>query len=162
MALFGGCIFALGKVPQQFSPDSSRPEILVDLWLPEGSTQREIEALARRFEARMLKEPGLESVTSWIGSGVPRFHLPLNPIFPQSNVSPTIAQTSRTGLSGATAGQYREGDKRVDIVLRQPLEDRKVMTDLDNAYVPTSNGRSIPLAQIARIELGWEPGVLWR
>ena len=268
LALFGGGIFALGKVPQQFFPDSSRPEILVDLWLPEGSTQRESEALARRFEARMLKEPGLESVTSWIGSGVPRFYLPLNQIFPQSNVSQTIllpkdlatreqlrqrlpallaaefgdartrvkvlpngppvdypvqfrvmgadaqrvrktadqvkdilrahpgtrgvndnwneqvkslrlaidqdkaralgvssqtiAQTSRTGLSGATVGQYREGDKLVDIVLRQPLEDRNVMTDLDNAYVPTSNGRSIPLAQIARIEVGWEPGVLWR
>ncbi len=268
LALFGGGIVALGKVQQQFFPDSSRPEILVDLWLPEGSTQRESEALARRFEARMMKEPGLESVTTWIGSGVPRFYLPLNQIFPQSNVSQaillpkdlaareqlrqrlpallaaefgdartrvkvlpngppvdypvqfrvmgadaqlvrktadqvkdilrahpgtrgvndnwneqvkslqlaidqdkaralgvssqTIAQTARTGLSGVTVGQYREGDKLVDIVLRQPLEDRNVMTDLDNAYVPTSNGRAIPLAQIARIEVGWEPGVLWR
>jgi multidrug efflux pump len=268
LALFGGGIFALGKVQQQFFPDSSRPEILVDLWLPEGSTQRESEALARRFEARMLKEPGLESVTTWIGSGVPRFYLPLNQIFPQSNVSQTIllpkdlaareqlrkrlpallaaefgeartrvkvlpngppvdypvqfrvmgsdaqlvrktadqvkdilrahsgtrgvndnwneqikslqlaidqdkaralgvtsqaiAQSSRSGLSGVTVGQYREGDKLVDIVLRQPLEDRNVMTDLGNAYVPTSTGRSIPLTQIAHIEVGWEPGVLWR
>src|SRR3990167_7180819 len=90
VALFGAGVFALGKVQQQFFPDSSRPEILVDLWLPEGSTQRESEALARRFEARMMKEPDLESVTTWIGAGVPRFYLPLNQIFPQSNASQAI------------------------------------------------------------------------
>jgi|GEM_PF-1689494 len=90
LALFGGGVFALGKVQQQFFPDSSRPEILVDLWLPEGSSQRETEALAQRFEARMQQEPDLQSVTLWIGAGVPRFYLPLNQIFPQSNVSQAI------------------------------------------------------------------------
>ncbi len=268
MALFVGGIVALGKVQQQFFPDSSRPEILVDLWLPEGSTQRESEALARRFEARMLNEPDLQSVSVWIGAGVPRFYLPLNQIFPQPNVSQaillpkdlaarerlrqalpallaeefseararvkvlpngppvdypvmfrvvgddlaqvrqyadqvkavlaadpsvrgvndnwneqikslrlqidqdkaralgvtsqSIAQGARGGLSGTTVGQYREGDKLVDIVLRQPLEERNALTDLANAYVPTSSGRNIPLTQIARIDLAWEPGVLWR
>ena len=268
VALFGAGVFALGKVQQQFFPDSSRPEILVDLWLPEGSTQRESEALARRFEARMMKEPDLESVTTWIGAGVPRFYLPLNQIFPQANASQAIllpkdlaarerirkqlpallaaefaeartrvkvlpngppvdypvqfrmvgadvalvrqygdelkailrahpsmrgvndnwneqvkmlrldvdqdkaralgvtsqaiAQTSRAGLSGTTVGQYREGDKLIDIVLRQPADERAVLTDIANAYVPTSTGRSIPLTQIARIGFGWEPGVLWR
>ena len=268
LALFGGGIVALGKVQQQFFPDSSRPEILVDLWLPEGSTQRESEALVRRFEARIAQEPGLESVTSWIGSGVPRFYLPLNQIFPQANASQVIllpkdlasrerlrlalpallagefaeararvkvlpngppvdypvqfrvvgpdarqvrklgdevkdvlrkhpsmrgvndnwneqikvlhldvdqdkaralgitsqaiAQNSRSGLSGATVGQYREGDKLVDIVLRQPLDERNVLTDIGNAYLPTASGKPIPLTQIARISFGWEPGVLWR
>jgi multidrug efflux pump len=41
LALFGAGVLALGKVQQQFIPDSSRPKILVDLCLPEGSTQRE-------------------------------------------------------------------------------------------------------------------------
>jgi multidrug efflux pump subunit AcrB len=268
LALFGAGVMALGKVQQQFFPDSSRPEILVDLWLPEGSTQRESETLARRFEARMMKEADLESVTTWIGSGVPRFYLPLNQVFPQSNVSQAIllpkdlaarerlraqlpavlaaefgeartrvkvlpngppvdypvqfrvmgpdakvvrqaadqvkevlrlhpsmrgvndnwneqikvlhldidqdkaralgitsqaiAQNSRSGLSGATVGQYREGDKLVDIVLRQPLDERNVLTDIGNAYLPTASGKPIPLTQIARISFGWEPGVLWR
>ena len=268
VALFAGGIVGLGKVQQQFFPDSSRPEILVDLWLPEGSTQRETEALTRRFEARMLKDPDLESVTSWVGAGVPRFYLPLNQIFPQSNVAQTIllpktlaarerirqqlpallaaefaeartrvkvlpngppvdypvqfrvmggdptlvrqyadqvkdilrahpsmrgvndnwneqvkvmrlaidqdkaralgvtsqavAQASRTLLSGVPVGQYREGDKLIDIVLRQPADERKAITDIGNAYMPTSSGKSIPLAQIARAEVGWEPGVMWR
>jgi hypothetical protein len=39
-ALFALGIVGMGKVQQQFFPDSSRPEILVDLWLPEGSTAR--------------------------------------------------------------------------------------------------------------------------
>ena len=73
-----------------------------------------------------------------------------------------IAQASRTILSGSTIGQYREGDKLIDIVLRQPLSERKAITDLGNAYLPTSNGRSVPLTQVAKVSLAWEPGVLWR
>jgi len=261
-------IAGMGKVQQQFFPDSSRPEILVDLWLPEGSTIQQTEEIAKRFEARMMAEPGLASVTTWVGSGVPRFYLPLDQVFPQSNVSQsillprdlkerealrlrlpqllasefpevrgrvkllpngppvpypvqfrvvgldaqqvrqwadqakeilrsnpsmrgvndnwneqvkvlrlaidqdkaralgvtsqTIAQASRTILSGTTIGQYREGDKLVDIVLRQPADERNAITDIGNAYLPTSSGRSVPLTQIAKIGFSWEPGVLWR
>jgi multidrug efflux pump len=261
-------IAGMGKVEQQFFPDSSRPEVLVDLWLPEGSTIGTSETLAKQFEARMLREPGVASVTTWIGSGVPRFYLPLDQIFPQTNVSQaivlakdmtqrealrkrlpallaeefpeargrvkllpngppvpypvqfrvvgpdvkqlrawadqakelmranaqmrgvndnwnesvkvlrldvdqdraralavtsqTIAQASRTILSGTTVGQYREGDKLIDIVLRQPLEERNAITDIHSAYLPTASGKSIPLTQIAQVNFGWEPGVLWR
>jgi multidrug efflux pump len=261
-------IVGMGKVQQQFFPDSSRPEILVDLWLPEGSTIQASEALAKRFEQRLMKEPGVESVTLWVGSGVPRFYLPLDQIFPQANASQaiilpkglaerealrkrlpallasefpqargrvkllpngppvpypvqfrvvgteaaqvrawadkakdivranpamrgvndnwneaikvlrvqvdqdkaralgvssqSIAQASRTILSGSVIGQYREGDKLIDIVLRQPEDERRVITDLYSAYLPTSSGRSIPMAQIAEPVFGYEPGVVWR
>jgi multidrug efflux pump subunit AcrB len=47
-------------------------------------------------------------------------------------------------------------------VLRQPKAEREVITDIGNAYLPTSSGRSIPLTQIAKVGFGWEPGVLWR
>ena len=43
--------------------------------------------------------------------------------------------------SGTTIGQYREGDKLIDIVLRQPLDERNAITDLGNAYLPTSSGK---------------------
>jgi len=268
VASFALGVVGMGKVQQQFFPDSSRPEILVDLWLPEGSTVQQSEAIAHRFEARLMQEPGVSSVSTWIGSGVPRFYLPLDQVFPQSNVSQAIvlpkdlkqreelrvrlpallatefpevrgrvkllpngppvpypvqfrvvgieaeqvrhwadqakeilrsnssmrgvndnwneqvkvlrldidqdkaralgitsqaiAQASRTILSGTTIGQYREGDKLVDIVLRQPLEERKAITDIGNAYLPTASGRSVPLTQIARVGFSWEPGVLWR
>jgi multidrug efflux pump subunit AcrB len=46
--------------------------------------------------------------------------------------------------------------------VRQPLDERNAITDIGNAYLPTAGGRSIPLAQIARVGFTWEPGVLWR
>ncbi|HEX5684380.1 MAG TPA: efflux RND transporter permease subunit [Ideonella sp.] len=268
LAIFALGIAGMGKVQQQFFPDSSRPELLVDLWLPEGTTIQATDEVARRFEKRIAKEPGVESVTGWVGSGVPRFYLPLDQIFPQANVSQyivlpktledrevlrkklpeilanefpevrgrskllpngppvpypvqfrvvgsdmekvrqwadeakevlrknpsmrgvndnwnerikslrleidqdkaralgvtsqSIAQASRVMLSGSTIGQFREGDRLIDIVLRQPADERNAITDIGNAYIPTTTGRSIPLAQIAQIGFGWEPGVLWR
>jgi multidrug efflux pump len=261
-------IAGMGRVQQQFFPDSSRPELMVELWLPEGSTIQQSDGIARRFEARMMQEPGVDTVTLWVGSGVPRFYLPLDQVFPQSNVSQAIvlpknlkerealrlrlpqllasefpevrgrvkllpngppvpypvqfrvvgveaavvrqwadqakevlrgnasmrgvndnwnesvkvlrlsidqdkaralgvtsqavAQASRTILSGSTIGQYREGDKLIDIVLRQPADERNQITDIGNAYLPTANGRSVPLTQVAQIGFVWEPGVMWR
>jgi multidrug efflux pump subunit AcrB len=76
--------------------------------------------------------------------------------------STAIAQAARTINAGSTIGQYRDGDKLIDIVLRQPLEERNALSDLANAYVPTTQGRSIPLAQIAKPRFAWESGVLWR
>jgi multidrug efflux pump subunit AcrB len=76
--------------------------------------------------------------------------------------SQSIAQASRTILSGTPIGQYREGDKLIEILLRQPLEERNAITDLGNAYLPTASGKSIPLTQIAKPVFTWEPGVLWR
>ncbi len=268
VALFALGVLGMGKVQQQFFPDSSRPEILVDLWSPEGTSFAATEAVAKRVEARLRAEAGVTSVTQWIGSGVPRFYLPLDQVFPQSNVSQlivvpqdlatrnqmrlalpallaaefpevrarvkllpngppvpypvqfrvigadpaqlrahadevkavmrdspntrgvndnwnesvkairlevdqdkaralgvtsqSIAQAGRVMLAGAPVGQYREGDKLIDIVLRQPLDERDAITDITNAYVPTASGKSIPLTQIAKPVFTWEPGVMWR
>lgn len=261
-------LVGMGKVQQQFFPDSSRMEIMVNLWLPEGATIQESERVAERFQKRMQQEAGVETVTTWVGSGTPRFYLPLDQIFPQSNVSqsivlpkdmaareelrkrlPTlladefpevrgraqllpsgppvpypvqfrvvgadpqvlrgwadqakeilraspnmlgvndnwnesvkvlrlqidqdkaralgvtsqsIAQATRMLLTGTPVGQFREGDKLIDIVMRQPTSERDAITDLGSAYVPTSSGKAVPLTQIARIDHVWEPGVMWR
>jgi len=47
-------------------------------------------------------------------------------------------------------------------MLRQPQQERDTMTALTNTYLPTESGQSIPLAQIARPQLQWEYGVVWR
>ena len=49
----------MGKVQQQFCLDSSRPEPIVDLWLPEGPTVQQSEIIAERFDARLMQEPGV-------------------------------------------------------------------------------------------------------
>ena len=265
---FGLGVLGMARVPQQFFPDSIRPEILVDIWFPEGTSMAANEATTQRIEKRLLAEPGIGSVSTWVGSGVPRFYLPMDLLFPQTNVSQfivipqdlkvresfrvqlpsllarefpevrarvkllpngppvaypvqfrvvgqepyqlrqradevktlmrenrnmrgvndnwnefvkvmrldidqskaralgvtsqAIAQASKTVLSGTRVGQYREGDKLIDIVLRQPLEERRSMTDIANAYLPTASGGSIPMSQLVKPTLTWEPGVMWR
>ena len=59
-------------------------------------------------------------------------------------------------------GQFRDGDKLIEIVLRQPQDERDAISDLGNASLPTASGRSIPLTQIAKPVFTWEPGVMWR
>jgi multidrug efflux pump len=83
-------IVGMGKVQQQFFPDSSRPEIMVDVWFPEGTSFAGNEEVTKRVEQRLRSEPGVASVSTWVGSGVPRFYLPLDQVFPQTNVSQFI------------------------------------------------------------------------
>ena len=68
-------------VQKQFFPASSRPELLVDLWLPNGSSLRATTAQARRVE-EMLAEPemarSIKYFASYLGNGSPRFYLPLD------------------------------------------------------------------------------------
>ena len=113
---------------QQFFPDSSRPELIVDLWLPEGSTVQQSEVIAKRFEARLMKEPGVTSVTTWVGSGVPRFYLPLDQVFAQSNVSQTIVlpkdmkqrEELRVRLPALLATEFPEIRGRVKLLPNGP------------------------------------------
>src|SRR5512133_3114772 len=84
LALFALGIVGMGKVQQQFFPDSSRPEIMVDIWFPEGTSFAANEETTKRVETRLRGEPGVTGVSTWVGSGVPRFYLPLDQVFPQT------------------------------------------------------------------------------
>ena len=50
----------------------------------------------------------------------------------------------------------------IDIVLRQPWEERNSISQVSNAYLPTASGASIPMSQLVKASLAWEPGVMWR
>jgi len=65
-------------VAQQFFPASDRPELMVDMWLPQASSIYNTEAQASSFEKLVLKESGVEAVTTFIGVGAPRFILTLD------------------------------------------------------------------------------------
>lgn len=265
---FGLGVFGFRFIEQQFFPDSSRTELMVELWLPEGSSFAATEVQAKKFERFIQKQDGVESVTTYVGTGSPRFYLPLDQIFPQTNVSQivvlpknlkarealrlkivdafktdfpeargrvkllpngppvpypvqfrvtgtevdkvraiadqvkevmranpnaigvndnwnesvkvlrldldqdklralgissqTVMRTANTILSGTTIGQYRDGNKLIDIAIRQPVEERSTITALNQANIQTSGGRSIPLSQLAHARFVWEPGVVWR
>ncbi|SNS62648.1 Multidrug efflux pump subunit AcrB [Noviherbaspirillum humi] len=266
-------VFALGVlgfrvIEQQFFPDSSRPELMVELWLPEGSSFAATEAQAKKFEAFIRKQEGVESVTSYVGTGSPRFYLPLDQIFPQTNVSQIVVlprdlksrealrakiidvfktdfpevrgrvkllpngppvpypvqfrvtgtdvskvreiadkvkeimranpntlgvndnwnesvksirleldqdklralgitsqavmRAANTVLSGSVVGQFREKNRLIDIVVRQPQDERSTVQALSETTLQTPAGRPITLSQVARVSLVWEPGVVWR
>ena len=69
-------------IQKQFFPASSRTELLVDLWLPQGASLSNTEEQARKIEAMLLDEPqmkkSVENFTAYIGNGSPRFYLPLD------------------------------------------------------------------------------------
>jgi len=268
LGVFALGLFGFNFIEKQFFPDSSRPELMVELWSPEGTSFGANEATVKRFEAFLGKQQGVKSVTSYVGTGSPRFYLPLDQIFPQSNVSQVVvlpvdtaarealrlkiieafrtdfpevrgrvkllpngppvpypvqfqvlgpdvqvvrgvadqvkdvmranpntlgvndnwneavkvlrldldqdklralgvtSQSVRrvvnTTLTGTAIGQFRESNRLIDMVVRQPIEERSTITRLSEALVPTASGRAVSIGQVARVQFVWEPGVVWR
>ena len=255
-------------VEQQFFPDSIRLELVVNLWLPEGSSIEATELETKKFENWLSQQPEVDHWVSYVGTGAPRFYLPQDQQFNNTNLaeiivtprslrernvlrvrmielfrndfpnlrgrvkllpngppvpypvqfrvqgtdvatvrsiadqvkdvvranpntvgvndnwneqvkslrltldqdkaralgvsSQALAKAAQTILSGTTVAQFREGSELIDIALRQPFEERAVMSRLADANIPTASGRSVPLSQLVKVELGWEPGVVWR
>jgi multidrug efflux pump len=121
-------IVGMGKVQQQFFPDSSRPEIMVDIWFPEGTSFAGNEEVTKRVEQRLLSEPGVSTVSTWVGSGVPRFYLPLDQVFPQTNVSQFIVvpqdlkirESLRNKLPALLAQEFPEVRGRIKLLPNGP------------------------------------------
>jgi multidrug efflux pump subunit AcrB len=78
VALFGAAILALPLIPRQFFPSSDRPELLVDLTLPQNASIYASEAVARRFDAALKDDADVARWSTYVGRGAIRFYLPLN------------------------------------------------------------------------------------
>jgi len=86
-------VFGFGFVQQQFFPDSTRPELLVDLKLTEGASLAATEGEVKKLEAWLAKRPELENYVSYVGSGAPRFYLPLDQQLPQASFAEFVLLT---------------------------------------------------------------------
>ncbi|WP_372018284.1 efflux RND transporter permease subunit [Pseudoxanthomonas sp. 10H] len=254
-------------VPQQFFPDSTRPELMVDLELAEGVSLRATEAQAKKLELLLQERKDIRNYVAYVGTGSPRFYLPLDqqlpatnfaqfvvlaedarareelrnwllkevvPRFPElqmrvtrlengppvgypvqfrvsgehipqvraiarevaeqvranphtTNVnldwdepskvvrmevdqdraralgisSAQLAQFLSAQLSGYTASTYREGNELVGIMLRGGAGDRDQLELLGSLAVPTGDGGSVPLSQVARLRQVFEDGIIW-
>lgn len=80
-------------VPKQFFPASNRPELMVDMWLPYTASFEASEAEAKRLEAILLKDKDVVNVTTFVGTGAPRFYLPLNQQLPNLNFAQLMVMT---------------------------------------------------------------------
>jgi multidrug efflux pump subunit AcrB len=78
LVIFAASLWSFQFIPKNFFPQSSRPEILVDMWLPEGTSIREVEAETKRLEASILTDQDQRFVATYVGEGAPRFFLPLD------------------------------------------------------------------------------------
>jgi len=126
--LLAGVLLAL-VVPKQFFPVSDRPELLVEVSMPKGTSIGATQALVERIEADVRKLPQTRFVDSYIGAGAPRFFLSLNPELPDPSFAKLIILTDghkeRDALRRALkarieAGAYPEARVRVNTLLFGP------------------------------------------
>jgi multidrug efflux pump subunit AcrB len=78
LALFAASFLALPLIPRQLFPSSDRPELLVDLSLPQNASIYASETVARRLEAVLKDDPNVARWSTYVGRGAIRFYLPLN------------------------------------------------------------------------------------
>lgn len=268
IAIFLVSGFSFRFVQQQFFPASTRLELMVDLKLPEGSSIHATERAVAEMEAFLKKQDGVQNYVAYVGTGSPRFYLPLDQQLPaasfaqfvvltesiearealrgkviqlfeerftelrgrvtrlengppvgfpiqfrvsgehvptvrkiareireimrdNSNISNAhldweepskvirlvidqdrarvmgissqdLANFLRSSISGSRITQYREGNELIDVVLRGPNDERAQLSMLDSLSIPTASGKSVSLAQVAKIQYSLEEGILWR
>ena len=93
IALLALSMASFAFIPQQFFPTSNRPELLVDLWLPEGTSFEETEREAKRLEEKLLTDQDVAYVATFIGEGAPRFYLPLDQQLRNQNFAQLLLMT---------------------------------------------------------------------
>ena len=85
VAAFVASVLLFRFVPQQFFPDSVRPELMVDLELAEGSSLKATAAETEKLEKILASRKDIASFSSYVGTGAPRFYLPLDQQLPAAN-----------------------------------------------------------------------------
>ena len=126
LALFAAAIALFRFVPQQFFPSSSRPELVVDLRLPEGSSYAATEAQVAKLEKILAAEPGIESAVAYVGVGSPRFYLPLDQQLQQANFAQFVL------VAQGTAERERIRSKLIALFETDFPELRGRVTRLEN------------------------------
>jgi multidrug efflux pump len=267
IALFVFSLMMFRFVPQQFFPDSTRPELMVDIELAEGASLRSTQAQAEKLEKLLSNRDGIANYVSYVGTGSPRFYLPLDQQLPATNFaqfvvlakdiksrestrdwllhevipkfpdvqmrvtrlengppvgypvqmrisgehiekvqaiarqveakvrenphvmnvnldwsepskvvrlvidqeraralgvsSAQVSQFLSSSLAGQSVSVYREGNRQIEMLLRGPADERNQLELLSSLSMPTANGGSITLSQVATMEYGFEDGIIW-
>jgi len=90
VACFVGAVLSMGLVKQEFFPASTRPELIVQMKLPEGASLKAIEEVAKQFAKRIDGDPDIDYYTYHVGEGAPRFVLSFEPTFNKTNFTEFI------------------------------------------------------------------------
>jgi len=101
-ALFVFSLLIFRFVPQQFFPDSTRPELMVDIELAEGASLQATQAQAAKLEKLLKDREGISNYVAYVGTGSPRFYLPLDQQLPATNFSQFVVLTENATAREAT------------------------------------------------------------
>lgn len=94
MTLFIVAILGMGLVKKQFFPTSDRPEVLVEVQMPYGTSIAQTDSAAAKVEAWLAKQPEARIVTAYIGQGAPRFYLAMAPELPDPSFAKIVVLTA--------------------------------------------------------------------
>ncbi|HEN8712140.1 TPA: efflux RND transporter permease subunit [Pseudomonas putida] len=267
IAAFVGSIALFRFVPQQFFPASGRPELMVDLKLAEGASLGNTTERVKQLEALLKQQDGIDNYVAYVGTGSPRFYLPLDQQLPAASFAQFVVLATsmeererlrswlintvdqqfpdlrarvtrlengppvgypvqfrvtgehiekvralarevadkvrenphvvnvhldweepskavflaidqdraralgvstahlssflRSSLTGTTVSQYREDNELIEILLRGTQKERGELGNLGSLALPTDNGQSVALSQVATLDYGFEEGIIW-
>jgi len=112
---------AFRQIEQQFFPFSDRPEILVDLTLPQGSSILTTEQETRKAEALLKDDPDIVNFVSYVGAGSPRFYLPLDQQLEHNNFAQIVVLTQDLEARERLLGRLRKAFDNDFTLLRARL-----------------------------------------
>ena len=108
LAVFGTAIIGFGQVSQSFFPNSTRPQLMVDYWLPQGTAIEESERVAESIEEYLVGVEGVVHVASVIGGGAPRFLLTYGPEKPNPAYTQFLVEVENSSLNDELYNQIQD------------------------------------------------------
>jgi len=93
VGLFVVSVLGMAVVKKQFFPVSDRPEVLVEVQMPYGTSMTQTSAAAAQVEAWLAKQKEARIVTAYIGQGAPRFFLSMGPELPDPSFAKIVVRT---------------------------------------------------------------------
>ncbi|MGE6979912.1 efflux RND transporter permease subunit [Kluyvera intermedia] len=108
IAVFTVAILGMGLVKKQFFPTSDRPEVLVEVQMPYGTSIEQTSATTAKIEAWLRKQKEAKIVTSYIGQGSPRFYLAMAPELPDPSFAKIVVLTDSQEAREALKFRLRE------------------------------------------------------
>ena len=128
-----------------------------------GEHIEEVRALARKVAAKVRENPHVANVhLDWEEpSKVVYLNVDQDRARALGVSTANLSHFLQSTLLGSSVSQYREDNELIEILLRGTPHERTELSQLPSLAVPTDNGQSVALSQIATLEYGFEEGIIW-
>jgi multidrug efflux pump subunit AcrB len=108
IGLFVAAVLGMGVVKKQFFPISDRPEVLVEIQMPYGTSINQTSAAAARLETWLAQQREASIVTAYIGQGAPRFYMAMSPELPDPSFAKIVVRTDNQQERDALKQRLRQ------------------------------------------------------